>query len=134
MSDYSTNVLKTMRNILADHWYKGGITDGNGNFCIMGAMNIACFGSHHLPPLDFWEDDTRDEPCKLLQAHLPARFEGNIAAFNDAPDITHTDVLTLIDEALTDAIADAMGEQMITEIDEQLRKEAEAKTEDLVAV
>lgn len=128
MNNNAIDILQKTRNIVANHWHKGGLTDKCGNFCIMGAMNIVVYGTHRP---DFREicEDGRDAPCAALTAHLPDGIK-SVAGFNDHPSVTHADVLNLLDET----IADLMGEGMVAEIDERLRIEADAPDETLVAV
>lgn len=91
--------LTTARDIVAQHWFKGGITDGEGNVCAMGAVNVAVWGSPHVNVNS--EYNRRAAALDALADHLPAPFT-SIPAFNDDADTRLEDVLNLFEKTLAD--------------------------------
>lgn len=91
--------LKTARDIVAEHWHKGGLEDGQGNYCIVGAVTVATSADVTAP----WSA-RKNDAYFALQTKLPPGVDGrgDLADFNDAPATTHQDVLDLFDKALAD--------------------------------
>ena len=90
------NVLLRARAYLAKgHWCKGSLKSGEKR-CALGALDVA---------LDDFTYLTSDAELALEQ-QLDIRWSGNnkvpVAAFNDDPDTTLTDVLALFDKALAE--------------------------------
>lgn len=95
-----TEIIQGAREILSDpkRWHKGWFTDGQGAFCVRGALAHVA-GNVAMTPL---------EPWVRLRDHLPEDFRhfaggpDMLAAFNDHPDTTHQDIINLLDKTLAD--------------------------------
>lgn len=91
--------LKAARAIVAKGWHKGGITDGKGNYCAVGAMNMVLHGTAAWA----WVDDggfrrRRDQMMDAVNAQIPSHLV--IADYNDARSTTKQDVLDVFDKAI----------------------------------
>lgn len=90
--------LKAAREIVKDHWYKGALTDEQGNYCIVGAINMTVSGSAYM-----FDTHRRWAAEEALVAHLPENLRSfGIPSFNDDDSTTHADVMTLFDKTLAD--------------------------------
>lgn len=92
--------IKTARDIVAKRWYKGGLTDGEGNVCALGALNVACLGSVHAFVID--NRGRREEARNELERHLPDQRWPDLVDYNDAESTTHEDIVNLFDKTLAD--------------------------------
>lgn len=95
-----TEIIQGARELLSDptRWHKGWFSDGEGAFCVRGALGHVA-GTYPTTPLETWH---------RLRDHLPEgfrQFSGGpdmLAAFNDDPDTTHADIINLLDKTLAD--------------------------------
>lgn len=93
--------LKAAREIVAQRWHKGGLEDGHGNVCAVGALNLACMGMLRV--------DNQPVPVyyaayRALERHIPTGFNGlpSLPSYNDADGVTREDMLDLFDKALAE--------------------------------
>ncbi|WPH57722.1 hypothetical protein [Mycobacterium phage WXIN] len=95
--------LKAARDIVKDHWHQGALEDGNGNYCVVGAINKATCGHGYFCATRPGIAARRWSALDALNNHLPWEFQDvGIPSFNDNESTTHADVLTLFDKALAD--------------------------------
>lgn len=99
--------IQDARKVLSDpkRWHKGDFTNGEGAYCVRGALLPGKPCSQPLVAAAVWAQE-------LLVEHIPGDFvdvlirEGlikeRLAAFNDHPDTTHEDILNLLDKTLAD--------------------------------
>lgn len=117
MSEEVRRVLEKARDIVERGWHQGDSTDGHGNFCLRAAVGLAA-GSHVYDGDQFtWERIPVDAPpmqhyahvhrsaidvraSQLIVEQLPEPFR-SIPVFNDDPDTTKTDVLAVLDKAIS---------------------------------
>jgi hypothetical protein len=92
--------VKAAREIVRTSWHKGGLYDGRGNVCAIGAIRQGITGKPTITLMspEFYRVLSAEE---AVVAKLPAGY-GSIAEFNDAPSTTHQDVLNLFDKTLAD--------------------------------
>jgi hypothetical protein len=82
-------VIRQARDHLAaGHWIKGNHTDGWGNYCAVGALGRNIFGYQVRRYVDFLE--------QFVPTHQALEI------FNDSPNTTLADMLTVFDKALAE--------------------------------
>lgn len=91
--------LKDAREIVRTKWCPRGLTDGKGNVCIVGALNIVTSGNVHHLPVSSGTGRREQAYCHLMK-HMPK--SGELANYNDDPATTHEDIMMLFDKALAD--------------------------------
>lgn len=84
--------LRAARNIIEQGWCKGRNTDGNGSYCILGAVGVATKNE------SFATSRYYDAVCEL-RLQMP---EVGLPDFNDDPSTTKEDVLGLFDKAIAE--------------------------------
>lgn len=108
MSAYD-DILTARDELVARGWHKGDLEGPNGEVCLMGALNLACFGKvkpsfEELNPAIAGIADSgarrRERAHAALMRRMPEARE--LAEFNDANDVLLSDVFNLIDETLAD--------------------------------
>ncbi|HJU15296.1 MAG TPA: hypothetical protein VJ770_02395 [Stellaceae bacterium] len=84
---YALLKLAAVERLLADedHWCKGALRDGNGRFCLLGALDVA--GARHLL-----------EPVMLRAVReVSGKRYWRVESFNDDRRTTHPDILRVLD-------------------------------------
>lgn len=88
------NPIREAMNNLSGHWYKGGLSDGNGNNCGLGHV-LRVSGSTY--------DAARCIMNNVAYEQYPDRsnFDNlkGFASFNDHPDTTEEEVLAVMEKA-----------------------------------
>lgn len=98
--------LRATREVLLERgWFQGWLHNELGNVCLMGALNVACFGVV-CPSKEQLKDNTRRGPAyDALLAHVPPRPNDivvDIAEYNDDDGTEFEDILCLVDRTMAD--------------------------------
>lgn len=98
------DLLQKTRDVVESGWMKGMFGDGQGRYCLSGALRLAESG--------YFKNGLREagkEAYQLLCDQVNKWYGttgiNSVTGWNDAPDRTHRDVLTLIDDAIAEAEA-----------------------------
>jgi hypothetical protein len=89
IDDYALMKLAAVERLLAteDHWCKGALRDGQGRFCLLGALDMA--GARHLLA-----------PVVLRAAReLNGKHYWRIESFNDDRRTAHADIVRVLHRA-----------------------------------
>lgn len=91
-------ILQRARLLIAnpDNWIKRQLTDHKGCFCAMGAL---CHVRDRLLNTKA-TSDAYNTASDLLDKVTMGRAGVNYVTYNDSPDTTHADIMSLFDEAL----------------------------------
>lgn len=94
-------LLERARALIEKHWGKGTwYSENNKTYCAIGAIQAT--GSRAKDPIQaaFSINTASQRAIPYLRKALPSGWDGNIIAFNDAPETTHKDVLAVYDRAI----------------------------------
>lgn len=105
MTETTREVLEQAKQIVLRGWCQGSYTDGQGNYCLKGAIGLAAgvlkdedghmgYKTLDLPELRL----DRDAYARVVE-QLPEPFE-SIPTYNDWPETTKADVLVILDKAI----------------------------------
>jgi hypothetical protein len=84
------NILNKAAKAVPGRWHKGGISDGRGNYCAVGHIINAC-GMHVVP-------NEIMQTVNTLASEMSNGKYGHVANFNDDPDTTEEDIITLLEK------------------------------------
>lgn len=99
------DVLEDAKVLLERRWARGHYTDGEGGYCLAGAINIAAGEMIDLNGAIVYAPHTVAVKRLALDARLhaseclPEPFE-SLPTFNDSPGTTLADVLGVLDKAI----------------------------------
>ena len=98
----SREIIQKARDIVANKWHKGSYTDGNGGYCIMGALGMARGGEILYADADLLVPHLQDLGWKKCTnpSHRTTEICDHIPHFNDDPNTTKEMVLQLFDKTL----------------------------------